>query len=69
MVIEDKREKEREYLQRTIIQMELKQFAESIQMIAFRKRSDPKLQSVTIRNRPFLWAERLEFKNQPSKKF
>ena len=37
-VLRSKNDKEKEYLQRTIIMMELKQFSESITMIAFKKR-------------------------------
>ena len=38
-----KNQKEKEYLQRTIIMMELKQLAESITMIAYKKKlKDPR---------------------------
>jgi hypothetical protein len=37
-ILKTKNEKEKEYLQRTIIMMELKQLAESITMIAYKKK-------------------------------
>jgi hypothetical protein len=37
-ILKQKNEKEKEYLLRTIINMELKQLAESITMIAYKKK-------------------------------
>jgi hypothetical protein len=54
-----KNDKEKEYLLRTIINMELKQLAESIMMIAYRKKLKPQKQ-LKFKNRPLLWAERIE---------
>jgi hypothetical protein len=59
MILRYKIDKEREYLQKTIIMMELKQLAESISMIAFRKRVTPVNLEECERNRPLLWAQRI----------
>lgn len=40
-ILKSKNDKEKEYLQRTIVMMELKQIAESITMVVGRKRMDP----------------------------
>jgi hypothetical protein len=40
-ILRTKNDKEKEYLLRTIINMELKQLAESIMMIAYRKKLKP----------------------------
>jgi hypothetical protein len=37
-ILQSKNDKEKEYLQRTIVMMELKQLAESITMVAFKKK-------------------------------
>ena len=73
IVLLTKNEKEKKYLQRTIIQMELKQFSESIAMITFRKKLKKRAEHdpSNIKNRPLLWIERLEeeyhYKKQPAK--
>lgn len=46
-------------MQRTIIMMELKQMAESIAMIKYKKKVK-KPNAVKFRNRPLVWAERIE---------
>ncbi len=56
-ILKSKNDKEREYLQRTIITMELKQIAESITMIQFRKRIATK--NGKFKNRPALWEEKI----------
>ena len=50
-------DKEIKYLQRTIIQMELKQLAESIAMVTHKKRLKRRAEEeyVNIKNRPVLW--------------
>lgn len=61
-ILRQKNDKEKEYLQKTIIQMELKQLAESIAMITHKKkirRIDIEEHS-NIKNRPILWQERLD---------
>jgi hypothetical protein len=59
-ILQTKTEKEKEYLQRTIILMELKQIAESITMIAFRKTlSETDNTNNQFKNRPLLWQERI----------
>ena len=55
-ILEKNIEKEKEYLQRTIIQMELKQFAESLSMITFKKLIQGHRRSDV--NMPLLWKER-----------
>ena len=62
-ILRSKNEKEKEYLLRTIINMELKQLAESITMIAYKKKLNKMSQS-KFRNRPLLWAERIDQVNK-----
>ena len=59
-ILKNKIDKEREYLQRTIIMMELKQFAESIALISDRRKSSMLNLEKVVRNRPLLWAQRLQ---------
>jgi len=59
-VLKSKNEKEKEYLQRTIIMMELKQLAESITLIAYKKKIGVLKKSLQFKNRPKLWSERIE---------
>lgn len=59
-VLRSKNDKEKEYLQRTIIMMELKQFSESITMIAFKKRINQTKKVLKYKNRPQLWTERIQ---------
>ena len=58
--LKSKNEKEKEYLQRTIIMMELKQLAESITLIAYKKKIGVLKKSLKFKNRPKLWSERIE---------
>jgi len=58
--LKSKNEKEKEYLQRTIIMMELKQLAESITLIAYKKKIGVLKKSLQFKNRPKLWSERIE---------
>jgi hypothetical protein len=60
VILKSKNEKEKEYLQRTIIMMELKQLAESITMVTFKKRFEKQWPLVQFKNRPRLWQERIE---------
>jgi hypothetical protein len=62
-ILKTKTDKEKEYLQKTIIMMELKQLAESISMVGYRRKikGDPK--SYQFKNRPLLWAERIQQQN------
>src|SRR4051812_48951703 len=61
-LLENKVDKEKMYLQRTIIQMELKQLAESLGMITHKRRlkrpadTNPEF----TKNRPLLWHEKIE---------
>jgi hypothetical protein len=57
--LKSKNEKEKEYLQKTIIMMELKQLAESIMIIKSRKAIHGDMNEYEFENRPLLWAERL----------
>lgn len=66
IILKSKNEKEKDYLQRTIIMMELKQLAESITTIAFRKKLDKK-GPLHFKNRPRLWQERIESGDQEEK--
>ena len=59
-ILKTKNEKEKEYLQRTIIMMELKQLAESITMIAYKKKLQGKALKANFKNRPCVWAERID---------
>jgi hypothetical protein len=61
-----KNEKEKEYLQRTIIMMELKQLAESISMITHQGKLKMDIQAYTFKNRPLLWEERIKRKYEQS---
>jgi len=56
IILREKVDKEREYLQKTIIMMELKQLAESISMIVFKRRATASNYLSCIKNRPLLWA-------------
>ena len=64
-----KNDKEIKYLQKTIIQMELKQLAESIAMVIQKKRLKKydREEHSNIKNRPLLWQERLDQQNQQVK--
>ena len=55
-ILKSKIDKEREYLQRTIIMMELKQFAESIALISDRRKASLINFEKAVSNRPLLWA-------------
>ena len=57
VTLEQKNDKEIKYLQKTIIQMELKQLAESIAMVTQKKRLRKldRQDHFDIKNRPFLW--------------
>ena len=57
VVLKSKNDKEREYLQRTIVMMELKQLAESITMLKYKKRLGEG--ALHFKNRPALWEERI----------
>ena len=57
-ILRHKNDKEKEYLQRTIILMELKQLAESITMISHKKKLKPG-NIHKFKNRPLLWEERI----------
>ncbi|CDW86779.1 UNKNOWN [Stylonychia lemnae] len=59
VILRERIDNEREYLQRTIIQMELKQLAESISMISFKKRIRQEEIGMYYNNRPILWAQRI----------
>ena len=61
-ILEEKVEKEKEYLQRTIIQMELKQMAESLALIAYRKvvKFNGIFDEKAVKNSPQFLKERLE---------
>lgn len=71
-ILETKVEKEKLYLQRTIIQMELKQLAESLGLITHKRRlrrpadSNPEF----VKSRPLLWQEKIEedFKQMQEKR-
>lgn len=54
-ILHSKNEKEKEYLQRTIIMMELKQLAESITMISYRKKLRGAVEKLRFKNRPLVW--------------
>ena len=55
-------DKEKMYLQRTIIQMELKQLAESLGMISHKRklRRPADYTPEFIKNRPLIWQEKLD---------
>lgn len=67
-ILKSKNEKEKEYLLRTIINMELKQLAESITLIAYKKKL-VKFNNARFRNRPLLWAERIDELNKGSNQY
>jgi hypothetical protein len=67
-ILHTKNEKEKEYLQRTIIMMELKQLAESITMIAFRKKLRDRSDRLKFKNRPLVWQERIDIADKSEKK-
>ena len=58
-ILKEKKDKEREYLERTIIMMELKQLAESIKIIAFKRRLKGSPSQYMFKNRPLLWNVRI----------
>lgn len=60
-ILRKKSDKEREYLQKTIILMELKQLAESIQMVGYRRKIRGSPSFYHFKNRPMLWAERIVY--------
>lgn len=59
VVLKSKNDKEREYLQRTIVMMELKQLAESITMLKYKKPLPGEGAALSFKNRPALWEERI----------
>jgi len=58
-ILKSKNDKEKEYLQRTIVMMELKQLAESITELKYKKKLGENMNSLHFKNRPALWEERI----------
>jgi len=67
VVLKSKNDKEREYLQRTIVMMELKQLAESITMLKYRKPLHGG-EGLSFKNRPALWEERIATESKPRRR-
>lgn len=59
-MLKSKNDKEREYLQRTIIMMELKQLAESITLVVGKKKLKGPSEQLRFKNRPILWSEKID---------
>jgi hypothetical protein len=58
-ILKSKNDKEKEYLQRTIVMMELKQLAESITELKYKKKLGENMSALHFKNRPALWEERI----------